>query len=73
MPSTTCIMCAEMRDGLLCTLHGGRMTATEVELRHSMQVVDGHWVRPEPSQGPNPFGPMVDAVYDVLKKNGAVP
>lgn len=40
----TCIMCDAIPHGLKCTLHGGHMTATEVNLRDLMEIKDGRWV-----------------------------
>ena len=65
-----CPMCNAIPSDLKCTLHGGQMTATEVRMRHRYEIVKNRWkLRPST---PNPlaeaFRPMVDAIYDLLKR-----
>jgi hypothetical protein len=43
MTPDLCIMCRQLPNGLKCTLHGGRMTATEVQLSPRYVIVDGCW------------------------------
>ena len=40
----TCIMCDAIGSERHCTLHGGHMTATEVNLRDLYQISNGRWI-----------------------------
>lgn len=74
MTPEPCIMCQQLPHNLTCTLHGGHMTATEVQLRWRYQVSNGAWIE-VPRQAPMPSGlePMVDWVFDMMKSKGVIP
>ena len=70
-----CLMCAAIPGDLTCTLHGGSMTATEVNLRHKYTVEGDRWV--ERQFGPDPFAPffedLLDRAMDAMRKGGMLP
>jgi hypothetical protein len=73
MTPDLCLMCAQLPNALKCTLHGGHMTATEVQLRWRYQVSNGAWIE-TPQRDPMPSGlePMFDFAFDTLKSKGVI-
>ena len=64
-----CLMCEAIPFGLTCTLHGGHMTATEVELRRTHKVSEDQWVkRHEPLEGSWILEPLIDKAHEIIKK-----
>jgi hypothetical protein len=73
MPETPdCLVCAASPAELACTLHGGHMTATEVEMRHTHMIEGDRWVKRR--SAPDPFAPtfqaLIDRVFEVMQKAG---
>lgn len=72
MTDISCLMCAALRQsGQSCTLHGGLMTATEVNLRDLYVVVNGRWVDRPSDPGPltDPLNPeALDKMIDWAKR-----
>ena len=61
-------MCNTIPFDLVCTLHGGHLTATEVLMRRKYEVVEDQWVwrQSRPSALDPVFGRMLDAAMRAL-------
>ena len=68
-----CPICDAIPGFLVCTLHGGHMTATEVEMRHIYGVEGDKWVPRKASPPPSDvFMKMIDKAFDILRSRGFV-
>ena len=72
--ATDCPICSASPRDLKCTLHGGHMTATEVELRHKYTVSGDQWVEWALADPAAPIcDAMIERTLEILRKKGMLP